>query len=303
MGKETANGHTLVDEWIALPENTARTVIVTMFGDTIRPVTSLPSVWLAQVFKLTECFGFSERLVRTSMFRLVSEDWLTNERVGRQSRYALTPSAAIETDKAAERIYRSIEPEWLGQWSVVFLNTPELTDEDRARLAENLRWHGFFPLAGGLLASPTSSLERARELCGAVIADTPPPMGTFEFSDLDDVVSSGFFDGALEIEEITAAYQRFIEMHTKSAAIAGRVDGKTAFALRTMLIQDVRRIRLRGPDIPAALLAPKPVNRDARKLATDLYHRLSKRAAPWLSETLDVDYPTHFRTRFSTTST
>ena len=140
----------LIRSWVAEPKNTARSVLVTIFGDTILPVTT--SIWLAQLFQLTDAFAFSRRLVRTSLFRLAAEGWFTNERVGRESRYSLTPLAIEESRQAAQRIYQTSDPNWAGSWIAVFLDAPALTDSDRAQLAQHLRWHGSSPLA--LACSP-----------------------------------------------------------------------------------------------------------------------------------------------------
>ena len=70
------------------PDISARSVLVTVLGDSVLPVTK--TVWLSSLFELARPFGFSERLVRTSMFRLAAEGWVSNERVGRRSRYSLT---------------------------------------------------------------------------------------------------------------------------------------------------------------------------------------------------------------------
>lgn len=105
-----------VEAWVAEPQNTARSVIVTIFGDTIIPATS--SVWLAQLFQLTDTFDFSARLVRSSLRRLVEAGWFTTERVGRESRYTLTPFAIEESEQAEKRIYRTPHPDWSGCWTV-----------------------------------------------------------------------------------------------------------------------------------------------------------------------------------------
>ncbi|MCE2516108.1 MAG: hypothetical protein J4F37_14075 [Acidobacteria bacterium] len=75
------------------PDISARSVLVTVLGDSVLPVTK--TLWLSSLFQLAKPFGFSERLVRTSMFRLVAEGWMTNERIGRRSRASpRTPTAA-----------------------------------------------------------------------------------------------------------------------------------------------------------------------------------------------------------------
>ena len=71
-----------------------------------------------------------------------------------------------------------------------------------------------------------------------------------------------------------------------------------AFALRTMLIHDLRKIRLRSPDMPRQLLPPDWVGNEAYGLAADLYRRLEAAAALALSRILQVDYPSRMPHRF-----
>ena len=73
----------------------ARSVLVTVFGDTIAPLGG--RVWLSDLFDLLAPFPFTERLVRTSMSRLVAEGWCVPEKVDRRSRYDLTDTAASAT--------------------------------------------------------------------------------------------------------------------------------------------------------------------------------------------------------------
>lgn len=82
---------TLADEakaWGRAGDISARSALVTILGDTIAPLGG--AAWLADVITLAEPFGFSERLIRTSMFRLAAEGWVVSERHGRRSRYGLT---------------------------------------------------------------------------------------------------------------------------------------------------------------------------------------------------------------------
>src|SRR6185437_7253837 len=66
----------------------ARSLIVTMWGDALAPHGG--RVWLTTLIRLLAPFGVSERLVRTSVFRLVRDGWLAGEASGRRSRYRLT---------------------------------------------------------------------------------------------------------------------------------------------------------------------------------------------------------------------
>ena len=289
----------VVQDWVAAPQNTARSVLVTIFGDTIVPVTS--SVWLAQLFQLTDTFGFTARLVRTSLFRLAAEGWFTNDRVGRQSRYSLTPLAIEESEQASTRIYQSPDPNWAGSWTVLFLNSPGVPSAVADQLSRYLRWHGFVTLARGVLASPTASVQSTKDLCRLVVPEVRVPLGSLDFAELEAIVADGFFTQALGLDEMSTSYKRFIRFYE---AIDPQLEVETpdeAFALRTMLVHDLRRIRLSGPDIPAALLPTDWPGSVASETAARLYPRLSELAAPWLSQVLETTYPDSVAKRFSVT--
>ena len=49
-------------------------LIITVFGDAILPRGG--SIWLGSLIKLVQPLGLSERLVRTSVFRLAQDGWL-----------------------------------------------------------------------------------------------------------------------------------------------------------------------------------------------------------------------------------
>lgn len=259
-------------------------MLVTIIGDTLIPVTS--SVWMAQMLSLTEVFGFSDRLVRTSMTRLVNEGWLRNERVGRQSRYHFTELALHESAQADGRIYGVGDVDWTGEWTLLFATN--LDGGSRALLADQLRWNGFIQIGSEVLASPTSTPDEARELAGLIVPDLSPAVARAEFADVQELVDDGFFAAGSDAAEIAHAYERFVAEH--SAIDIGNVSSTEACALRTMLVHDLRRIRLRWPD---ALGAERAI-----ELAAGRYGELSGAAAPFLSDLLDLDYPTEMKGRF-----
>ena len=287
----------LLESWAAAPENTARSVLVTIFGDTVLPVGE--SVWLAQLFKLTELFGFSGRLVRTSLFRLAAEGWFTNERVGRQSRYVLTPLAIEESEQAEQRIYHSPDPDWTGEWTVVFLEAPIIAENTRTQLAQHLHWQGFISLSRGIIASPNVTLDSARDLCDRVAPGVHVPLASLEFHELDSVVADGFFVQALAIDGLTKSYDEFTRFYETVDTDQLAHHPAVALGWRTMLIHDLRRIKLSSPDIPVALLPADWPGTAAHNLARDLYPVLSAAASPWLSELLEVEYPRAFPNRFT----
>lgn len=281
------------------PDISARSVLVTVLGDSVLPVTK--TLWLSSLFELAAPFGFSQRLVRTSMFRLVAEGWVSNERIGRRSRYSLTLLAVRESEDADRRIYAAGRASWDGAWTFAVLDTPLMAAPERDRIARHLRWHGFVTLGRGLLASPSVTLPSLRELLHLVEPAAVVPIGRAEIDDLDRLVDEGFFADAFRTDDVERAYRDFLARYEPwrrhDLESAAPLD---AYGLRTMLVHEFRRIRLRSPDVPAALLPPDWIGKDAFRLAADLYRRLSPPAARALGEILEVDYPASMPRRFKT---
>ena len=279
------------------PDISARSVLVTVLGDSVLPVTR--TLWLSSLFELATPFGFSERLVRTSMFRLVSEGWVSNERVGRRSRYSLTPLAVRESTDADRRIYADDRSGWDGLWTFAMLDTAAMPAPERHRIARHLHWHGFVALGRGLLASPSVTVPSLRELLHLVESAASVPVGRAELDDLDGLVEAGFFADAFRTDATETAYREFLARYepwqNHDLGTAAPLD---AYAMRTMMVHEFRRIRLRAADMPGELLPPAWAGKVAFNLAADLYRRLSPPAARALGEILEVDYPATMPRRF-----
>ena len=65
----------------------AKSLCVTVLGDALGPHGG--SAWLGDLIALLAPLGINERLLRTSVFRLVAQGWLRSERQGRRALYAL----------------------------------------------------------------------------------------------------------------------------------------------------------------------------------------------------------------------
>src|SRR5437868_13070404 len=109
-----------VARWIrralALDPPRARSLIVTVWGDALAPHGGI--VWLAGLIRLMAQFGMNERLVRTSVFRLVRDGWLTAQTRGRRSRYRLTREGQRRFEQAHHRIYAPYAQRWDGDWEI-----------------------------------------------------------------------------------------------------------------------------------------------------------------------------------------
>ncbi|MDH4278695.1 MAG: phenylacetic acid degradation operon negative regulatory protein PaaX [Acidimicrobiia bacterium] len=276
-------------KWGGLADTSARSVLVTILGDSVAPLGG--EVWLSDLFVLAEPFGFNQRLVRTSMYRLVNENWVINERVGRRSRYRLTPYAALETADADRRIYQQKPPAWNEVWSLVFTGTLLSGDgDDERRLARHLRWHGFVEITRGVLATPESDPASTDELLERLDLEVRPPVALARFDRLDELVQGGLFRSSFHLAETEKVYQSFIDRYRRLGDLDPvAIEPVDAFALRTMIVHDLRRARLSDPHLPAALLPDGWVGAEAFDLAARIYRAVDDRAWSAVEQATDLE--------------
>ena len=257
------------------------------------------SIWLSELFVLGDQFGFSERLIRTSLQRLSADGWVSSERVGRRSRYSLTNEAAQETADAETRIYGRPAVEWDGQWTIVLLDWPERPAAARDRLIRHLRWQGFVPLGRSVMASPVAA---ATDTDPFVVTDAgDPPVGVLRgrLEDLSALTEAAAFDSAFELDTMADSYEAFVDRWSVWRSGAQALAGPEAWVLRTMLVHDFRRIRLREPNVPQQLRPSSWAGDDALELAGAIYRAVAPATSAWLVEVLALDSPPAQADRFA----
>jgi len=97
----------------------AGSLIMSVFGDAILPRGG--RIWLGSLIRLLEPLELSERLIRTSVFRLAKEEWLRPEAIGRRADYVLTPSGRRRFEEASRHIYASHAPLWDRRWRLILV--------------------------------------------------------------------------------------------------------------------------------------------------------------------------------------
>ena len=287
---------TLVQGWRAAPHISARSVLVTILGDALLPVSK--SAWLSQLFKLAAPYDFSSRLVRTSLFRLADEGWVTSERHGRQSKCILTPFGEREFADAAAQIYSNDRPALDGQWTLVLFDGARTSARERDKLARHLGWHGFVALERGVLASPICGAETVRQILAEAFPQVLSAVAEAEFPDIGVLVQEGFFASAFAFDEIEKAYRSFVDTYAELDDGLAKLSPMDAYCARTMLIHDLRRITLRMPPLPGELLPTPWFGDEAYSLAAHLYPQLCSASAALLGEILQLDYPALIPSRF-----
>lgn len=258
----------------------AGSLITTVFGDAILPRGGRVS--LGSMIQLLAPLGVNERLVRTAVYRLVKEEWLQSEALGRKTDYMLTPSGRSRFDEASRQIYAADIPGWDRRWRLIVL-VGELDLRVREQLRRALFWHGFGETATGVFVHPTAELEKvmdslASEGLDAVRAQLMPMVAVNSraahcASDIDMVQK------AWNLSDLALSYEGFLHKYEpiRDALLAqGQEDltEENAFLVRTLLIHDVRRLLLRDPQLPESLLPPTWPGSRARLLCRDLYRKL-----------------------------
>jgi phenylacetic acid degradation operon negative regulatory protein len=283
-----AGADPVVTRWIrralAADPPRAKSLIVTVWGDALAPHGG--AVWLAGLIRLMAPLRINERSVRTSVFRLGRDGWLAATAVGRVSRYALTREGARRFDDAHRRIYDRPVETWDGAWDLVLAD--RVATAHRGPLREELRWAGYGELSATTFVRPRlqpqapPSILAARGIAGAAIVtqavDIPgqTPLAT----------AAG---AAWDLPALAADYRRFLQ-HFGTVIERFRNDGEhdpeQCFVVRTLLVHAYRRVLLRDPLLPAALLPMDWPGAAAYALCRDFYRLTHGSAERHLASTL-----------------
>jgi len=300
--KRSAQIGAWIQRFLSADPPRAKSLVVTIFGDSIAPHGD--SIWLQSLIDLLRPFGVNERLVRSSVFRLVEEGWLVAERHGRHSRYAFTSSGRKRFERAHDKIYFRAHGRWNGEWTLVIAS--EIPASRRSALRRELIWEGYGVLSPGTFAHPAGDrgaleeiLDRTRAGKNVVVC-TVRDSGLPGTRRLPSLVSLHW-----ELESVLAAYKKFIGRLQPVMGLLLRGKALTpeqAFVIRTLLIHAFRRVLLHDPLLPAELLPDEWPGRKAYDLCRSVYQMTYLEAEQYMRSVLGpaaVPQPTpYFRDRF-----
>lgn len=275
--------------WIDQEKNAeplrAKSLLMTLFGDAIAPHGG--TIWLGSLIELMAPFGVSDRLVRTSVFRLTEEGWLASSRNGRRSAYSITDEALKRFGQAYRRVYAPLEPAWDGYWVLLFATHADIAPSKRALFRKQLAWDGFGMISPGVYAHPAPEPDAISDLLERF--DLREQLFVAKARDLPD--SGGKPLGAAvgetwALDEVRDGYLRFIERFAPLAHGLGlgkaEVSLEQAFVIRTLLIHAFRRVQLHDPKLPSALLPEAWPGNDSYALCRGIYRQVYEAAEAWL---------------------
>ena len=236
-------------------------ILITIFGDAVAPRGGdVPATVLQAIL---ERLNIKPEAMRVALHRLVKDGWITRQKTGRQSYYALSGRGRAEFLSASQRIYAT-GPSLTGPWSLALL--PQSTEAQRQALGAQLIKSGYVALTstaflgtGQTRAAPKDvlqvdgSLAQFPDWARNAIAPAPLPQ---EYARLADTLND-----------------------TKPESATDALD---AVALRILMVHQWRRLLLRHADLPPHLFPKGWRGEETRQTVLSHHARLSHRADPWL---------------------
>lgn len=266
----------------------ARNLLVTVFGDVVLPHGPDTETTVQALTATVADFGVSERLVRTSLSRLVGDGLLATQPHGRRSSYRVATDALDLFRSADERIYRGRARDWDGAWTLVVLDGAEATADHRAHVRAELSGLGFGVVAPNVLASPLVPLSAAADvLCEAggvervVLTRSPLAAGPAMIEPFD------LARRCYELDRLSDGYAALARrLESFDATTLAHLDPRRAMKLRLLVVASFRRLALADPMLPADLLPAEWPGDRARVHAARVYAAVARSSDLALSEHL-----------------
>jgi phenylacetic acid degradation operon negative regulatory protein len=253
----------------------ARGLLFTVLGEFVLPAGG--TAWTSAFIDVLGRLGVEEKATRQALMRTAADSWLASERVGRRTRWRLTPAAERLLVDGTARIYgfTGSARSWDGRWVIVLARAPESERPTRHLLRTRLSWAGLGSPAPGVWLSPHA--ERLAEVSAAldeagVGADAQVFVADHAgYGDLPTMVRQ-----AWDLDAIEQRYEEFVATFRSARPPGGPLTGTVE------LVHAWRRFPWVDPVLPDELL-PRPwTGRAAAELFVRRHDRWSAQArAEW----------------------
>lgn len=264
-------------------------LLITVYGDALVPHGG--RAWLSTLFRLLAAFGVNERAVRTGVFRVARDGWLEAETLGRRSRYGVTAESAARFAHAFHRVYDVPFEPWDGEWEALVVHEG-LGPAARRHLRDELGWAGYAAFAPGVFLRPARRDGVATRIVEAL--GVARSVTGFEAREAGSPGIGGLAARAETVYALSALageYRRFLARFSGVADALARSSPTPAqaFAIRTLLVHAYRRVRLRDPQLPRAVLAADWPGADAYALSRAVHRATHDLAEAHLAATVALD--------------
>ncbi len=249
-------------------------LLFTVLGEFVLPGGG--SAWTSAFIDVLGRLGVEEKASRQALMRTAEKGWLRPERLGRRTRWALTPAAERLLTEGAMRIYTfaGYARSWDGRWLLVLARIPETERAARHLLRTRLSWAGFgSPAPGVWLSAHTERLGEAEHLLRqAGVLDEAP---VFVVEHRAGAGMADLVRRAWDLDGIEQSYREFMAGHATRQA-------PDPLAFQVDLVHAWRRFPWLDPGLPRELLPPDWSGEQAARLFTEQHGRLAAAAnAQW----------------------
>jgi phenylacetic acid degradation operon negative regulatory protein len=260
-------------------------LIVTLFGDVVSQHGN--TIWLGSLVRAMAPMGINERLVRTSVFRLVQEGWLEFERVGRRSFYRFTEYGTHEYQHAARRIYALENNQWRGRWQLLI--PQDIPEDRREQFKRSLHWLGYRAIATGTYAKPGDGGQTLEEtLEDFNVADKVIILDAQTAAISSTQLVRKLVHDNWQLEVVAQSYREFLKRYKPLLKWSQRRQTpEAAFVARTLLIHDYRRILLNDTPLPDELLPSAWPGAEALQLTGVVYKALAHSSVDYIYAELE----------------
>src|SRR5680860_122105 len=215
----------------------ARSLLLTCLGEFALP--RREPVWTHTVVDALGVLGVEEKAARQALARTAAEGFLASDRVGRRTRWALTPAGVQLLEEGTERIYSFMRQQrrWDGRWLVLAVTMPETQRQLRHRLRTRLTWAGLGSPAPGLWVVPDAGQV---DEVHAIVDDLGITGSAMSWTGATARIGEprAVVEASWRLDEIESAYDEFVDRFS-----ARPVDGDTeAFVAQVELVQAWRRL-------------------------------------------------------------
>ena len=241
-------------------------LIITFYGDAILPRGG--SVWLGTLLKFLDLLQIDGGVVRTAVSRLAADGWLDRDKLGRKSFYKLAKDGRARFEAAVEHVYNPHESAWAGQLELLLIGSA--ADRDGARDA--LTEAGFGSPMPGIWIAPA----------GVAVPSAASGAIRLEVS-ADNEMGRRLIAESWSLQRTADSYRDFLKLFAPlDGWVRGDIPPAEAMLARILLIHHYRRVILRDPLLPAALLPADWPAHESREFCGRLYRALLPASEGWL---------------------
>lgn len=259
-------------------------LIMSFFGDYLWVCGG--GIWLGSLIQAMETLGFNQRVVRSSVFRLHKDGWLIIRKEGRKSYYFLDPERYNEMLEANKKIYHDQAIQWNQRWNLVYAPIgPTHLNKDKIAFMQR---RGFGVLGKDCFIQP--DLQQLTAEVKESIFSRIPEAKIFQQSELQTSEQQNIKSTIQEIwdvEKIGQDYQHFCQLFEPIDVLLKKVnpyeiEPEQAFKLRLLVIHFYRRIIVKDPSLPVALLPTTWPRNQAQKIVSSIYKKVHEQSLKYI---------------------